>query len=302
MDLEGFDLNLIVAFDALMTERNVTRAAHRIGLTQPAMSAALARLRKATGDELFVRGPTGLAPTPRAQDLIGPLRLAISTVSDSLDLDIQFDPQMATQTFTVALSDHPAQRLLPGLASIIAREAPGVNLRALGFQHRRDAIRLLDEGIVDAAIGVSPGTERRIFTTPLFSERFICIARRDSPVIAALSSVEAFAAAPHILVSPEGDEHGVVDDALDAAGLTRRLCVVLPHMYAVPALVVKTDMIATLMEGVVMNSGFSSHLHIASPPMELPSVEFHLLWHRRTEKHPGYRWFRSCVVEAAKVP
>jgi DNA-binding transcriptional LysR family regulator len=111
--------------------------------------------------------------------------------------------------------------------------------------------------------------------------------------------MQDFAAARHILVSPEGDEHGVVDDALEAAGLMRRLGVVLPHMYAVPALVATTDMVATLMEGVVTGSGLTSALVVEPPPLNLPSIAFHLLWHRRTNQHPGHRWLRACIAEAA---
>jgi len=153
MDCAGFDLNLIVAFDALMAERHVTRAAIRIGLTQPAMSAALARLRKATGDELFVRGPKGLAPMPRAHDLIAPFRRALDTVSGALDLQTRFQPKEARQTFTLALSDHPAHRLLPQVSEIVNREGPGIDLRVRGFRDRQNVIHLLDEGIADVAIG-----------------------------------------------------------------------------------------------------------------------------------------------------
>src|SRR5271156_5362807 len=300
MDHAGFDLNLIVAFDALMAERHVTRAAIRIGLTQPAMSAALSRLRKATGDELFVRGPKGLAPTPRAHDLIAPFRRALETVSGALDLQTRFQPKEASLTFTLALSDHPAHRLLPQVSEIVNREGPGIDLRVRGFSDRQNAIHFLDEGIADVAIGVSPGTEARILMSRLFTERFVCIARRGSPAASALRSVKEFAAARHILVSPEGEEHGVVDVALAERGMMRRLGVVLSQMYAAPHLVANSNnLIATLMEGVVANSGFSDDLVVAAPPLELPTVDFHLLWHRRTDQHPAHQWLRACIAEAA---
>jgi DNA-binding transcriptional LysR family regulator len=117
------------------------------------MSAALARLRKATGDELFVRGPKRLAPTPRAHDLIAPFRRALDTVSGALDLQTRFQPKEACQTFTLALSDHPAHRLLPQVSEIVNREGPGIDLRVRGFRDRQNAIHLLDEGIADVAIG-----------------------------------------------------------------------------------------------------------------------------------------------------
>jgi DNA-binding transcriptional LysR family regulator len=300
MDYAGFDLNLIVAFDALIAERHVTRAAIRIGLTQPAMSAALSRLRKATGDELFVRGPNGLAPTPRAHDLIAPFRRALETVSGALDLQTRFQPKEASQTFTLALSDHPVHRLLPQVSEIVNREGPGIDLRVRGFRDRQNAVHLLDEGIADVAIGVSPGTEARILMSYLFTERFVCIARKRSPAASALRSVERFAAARHVLVSPEGEEHGVVDVALAERGMKRRLGVVLPDMYAAPKLIANSNnLIATLMEGVMVDCGVSADLVVAAPPLKLPTVDFHLIWHRRTDQHPAHRWLRACIAEAA---
>ncbi len=299
MDFRGLDLNLIVAFDALMEERHVTRAARRIGLTQPAMSAALARLRKATGDELFVRGPRGLAPTPRAQDLAVPLKTALRTVGDALALRDDFRPNEASDVFTLALSEHPAHVLLPILVESLATAAPGVDLRVRGFTDRSDAVRLLDEGLADAAVGVSPGTEARILARPLFRERFVCIARAGSPAAECLDDPAAFAAARHVLVSPVGDGFGAVDEALARLGLRRRLGVVLPQMYAVPALVACTDLVATLMEGVVTGSGLTPLLTVRPCPVALTPVEFHLLWHRRSDEHPAQAWLRDLLVSSA---
>lgn len=299
MDFRGLDLNLIVAFDALMEERHVTRAARRIGLTQPAMSAALARLRKATGDELFVRGPKGLAPTPRAQDLAVPLKTALRTVGEALALRDDFRPNEATDVFTLALSEHPAHVLLPPLAEALAKAAPGVDLQVRGFTDRNEAVRLLDEGLADAAVGVSPGTEARILARPLFRERFVCVARSGSPAAECLDDVKAFSAARHILVSPEGDGFGAVDKALSGLSLRRRLGVVLTQMYAAPALVARTDLIATLMEGVVTDSGMASRLRVRPCPVELEPVEFHLLWHRRSDGHPAQAWLRDLLVSSA---
>ncbi len=299
MDFRGLDLNLIVAFDALMEERHVTRAARRIGLTQPAMSAALARLRKATGDELFVRGPKGLAPTPRAQDLAAPLKGALRTVGEALALRDDFRPAEASVVFTLALSEHPAHVLLPPLAEALAAAAPGVDLRIRGFTDRNEAVRLLDEGLADVAVGVPPGTEARILARPLFRERFVSVARAGSPAAECLGDAAAFAAARHVLVSPEGDGFGAVDEALSERRLRRRLGVVLPQMYAAPALVARTDLVATLMEGVVTGSGMAPLLTVRPCPVELAPVEFHLLWHRRSDRHPAQAWLRDLLVSSA---
>ncbi|APT34824.1 HTH-type transcriptional regulator YidZ [Methylobacterium phyllosphaerae] len=299
MDFHGLDLNLIVAFDALMEERHVTRAARRIGLTQPAMSAALARLRKATGDELFVRGPKGLAPTPRAQDLAAPFKGALRAVGEALALRDDFRPAEASVVFTLALSEHPAHVLLPPLAEALAAAAPGVDLHIRGFTDRNEAVRLLDEGLADVAVGVPPGTEARILARPLFRERFVSVARSGSPAAECLGDAAAFAAARHVLVSPEGDGFGAVDEALSERGLRRRLGVVLPQMYAAPALVARTDLVATLMEGVVTGSGMAPLLTVRPCPVELAPVEFHLLWHRRSDRHPAQAWLRDLLVSSA---
>lgn len=300
MDYNGFDLNLIAAFQALMAERNVTRAARRIGLTQPAMSAALARLRRATGDELFVRSPKGLAPTQRALDLARPFGQILETVDIALDHRPGFDPVSASTRVTLALSEHPAHRLLPGLGRRLAAAAPGIDLQVLGFQGREDAIRLLDEAVADLAVGVPPGPEARILSAPLFTEASVCIARKGGPAEAALADLPSFLDARHLLVSPEGDGFGVVDQALQAQGLRRRVGLMLPQMYAAPAIIAETDLVATLMAGVV--AGVRPDLAVSPPPLALPAIPFHLLWHRRTDDHPAQRWLRQQVIEVAAEP
>ena len=148
--------------------------------------------------------------------------------------------------------------------------------------------------------GREKGTEARILTSHLFTERFVCIERKRSSAASALRRVKRFAAARHVLVSPEGEEHGVVDVALAEGGMKRRLGVVLPHMYAAPHLVANSkSLIATLMEGVMVNCGVSDDLVVVVPPLELPTVDFHMLWHRRTDQHPAHRWLRACIAEAA---
>ncbi|AGT11004.1 LysR family transcriptional regulator [Paracoccus aminophilus] len=298
MDLDGFDLNLLVAFDALMTERHVTRAATRLGISQPAMSAALARLRRLTGDELFVRSAHGFAPTPRALDLARPLRHALDTVREALGSALDFDPGTTRQVFTLALSDHPAHVLLPGLSGAIAANAPFADIRVRAFGDRRDAISLLDEGAVDVAIGVSPGSEARILDLPLFEERFVGVARKGSTSAAAFEDLDAFSAATHVLVSPEGDDRGVVDEALARLGRSRRIGLTAALMYSAPSIIAATDYVGVLLEGVVRATG-AANLSTHALPLDLAPVSFHLLWHRRTDAHPAQKWLRATIVQAA---
>jgi len=298
MDLYGIDLNLLVAFDALMKERSVTKAGIRIGRTQPAMSAALARLRSLLKDELLVRGPQGLQPTPRALDLAEPLSRALADIQRTLDFTQAFDPATSSATFTIGLSDHPTFALLPQLAAHLAKAAPDATLQVRNFSARDDAIDLLDAGEVDVAVGVPATKTGRILTQPLFEEHFVCIVRKDHPAARNALDLDAFLALPHLLVSPENERFGHVDAALAKKGLQRRLALTLPNMYAAPLLIARSNMIATLMAGVVAASGHADELALLEPPVMLEPIPFVMSWHRRNDGHPAQRWFRNCVAEA----
>jgi DNA-binding transcriptional LysR family regulator len=299
MDLHGIDLNLLVAFDALICERNVTRAGVRIGRTQPAMSAALARLRLLLKDELFVRSAAGLQPTPRALELAVPLGEALASIQRTLDFTQDFDPSRSTVRFTLGLSDHPALVMLPELQKRLAQLAPGITLRIKSFSAREDAVSLLDAGEVDAAVGVPGGATPRIPTMPLFEERFVCVMRKSHPLAKKRISLKGFLACRHLLVSPEGDGVGHVDVRLAQLGHKRDIAITLPQMYAAPAIVAHSDLLATLMEGVVQASGLRGKLAVLPlPQLDLAPVPFVLHWHRRNDAHPAQRWLRGQVALA----
>lgn len=298
MNLHGIDLNLLVAFDALMAERNVTRAGARIGRTQPAMSAALARLRALLEDELFVRGPSGLQPTPRALDLAEPLGHALADIQRTLDYTQNFDPQTATTSFKLGLSDHPAFKLLPRLVDALREAAPSMVLRVVDFTPRDEAIALLDAGTADLTVGVPANLSAggRILSQPLFEEDFVCVVRKGHEVAGRTLDLDTFVSLSHLLVSPEGERFGIVDAALAKLKRTRRLALTLPQMYAAPALIARSDLVATLMSGVVEASGHAAALHIMPPPLDLPRAQFVMSWHRRNDAHPAQRWFRKFVL------
>lgn len=303
MDLHGIDLNLLVAFDALMAERSVTRAGARIGRTQPAMSAALSRLRSLLRDELFVRGPAGLQPTPRALDLADPLSRALADIQRTLEFTRAFDPRSSAAAFTLGLSEHPAFVLLPRLVERLRDAAPAITLHIRIFAARGDAVAILDAGEADLTIGVPPTTAAgRVLTRRLFEERFVCIVRRGHAAVGAPLDLDTFLGLSHLLVSPEGDRFGHVDAALARQGLKRRLAVTLSQMYAVPMLVARSDMIATVMDGVVAASGHADALSVLNPPLGLDPVPFVMSWHRRNDAHPAQRWLRDCVASLPAAP
>ena len=267
MDITGFDLNLLKAFEALHAERHVTRAGQRIGLSQSAMSGALTRLRELFGDELFVRSPDGMQPTPRAADLAGPVSAALRLLRDALQADA-FDPAAADHTVTMAMTDYAAFVLLPPLLARLAVEAPGLNVRVRGIFGRTEALDLLDNGAADLAVGFPVEASARILVRPLLQEGFACIARRDHPAFAEGAGPEAFAAALHLLVSPEGDRTGIVDRGLAAIGLRRRIVLSLPQFLAAPFVVADTDLVAA---------------------------------NRRADDHPATTWLRGRIAAIAAV-
>lgn len=302
MDLHGIDLNLLVAFDALMAERSVTRAGKRIGRTQPAMSAALARLRELFGDELFVRGKDRLQPTPRAAELAEPIGAALRSLERSLGFAQSFDPGAANLTFNVAMQEHAAFKLLPAVLRCLHEEAPATRLNVLVYRGRDEALDLLDGGEAELAVGVPPtNAPGRIFTQPLFEEPFVCVVRQGHPRVGDVLDLETFLALDHLLVSPEGDRFGHTDAELAKIGRKRSLGLTISEMYPAPALVAGSDLIATLMRGVVEVSGWADRLRILDPPLPLERCGYVMSWHRRNDAHPAQQWLRSCLESAGQA-
>ena len=301
MDFHGVDLNLLAAFAALMEERNVTRAAVRVGVSQPAMSAALSRLRTLLEDPLFLRSAEGLLPTPRARDLAGPVAEALRQLEAVLVKKPVFDPGKVSMEFTLGLSDYPAFVLLPALLGALEKKAPGISLSVRSFSSRDSAVDLLDAGLIDAAVGVPPTqAESRILTRPILRDDFVTIVRRDHPDARRGMSMKTFLSLQHVLASPEGDRHGLVDEALAQLGKRRTLALSLPQMFAVPAVVAQTQMAATVMKRVALHSPARRMLVLFPPPVALPEVQFDLLWHRRSDTHPAQMWLRALMESLAK--
>ncbi|ALM86549.1 LysR family transcriptional regulator [Bordetella sp. N] len=300
MDFNGVDLNLLAAFDALMQERNVTRAAARVGVSQPAMSAALGRLRAVFGDHLFQRSAAGLLPTARAQQIAEGVTLALQQIAAVLQPEADFVARTATLTFTLGLSDYPAFVILPRLLSALALEAPDVLIDVVSFSGRDDAVALLDAGKIDVAIGVAPTVqESRIMTREILRDEFVTLVRKDHPAARKGMNLKAYLALEHVLVSPEGSSYGVVDQALADHGKKRRVQIALPQMFAVPAILARSDYAATLLRRVALHSAVAGKLAIFPPPVSLPQVAFHLIWHRRNDSPSAQTWLRDHIARVA---
>lgn len=300
MDFHGIDLNLLAAFDALMSECNVTRAATRVGVSQPAMSAALSRLRKLLGDPLFLRSAEGLLPTPRARELAEPISQALRQLEATLVRKPDFVPGVAKLTVNLGLSDYPAFVVLPALLEALAEQAPGISVNVHAFNDRDHAVDLLDAGAIDVAIGVPPThSDGRILTRPILRDEFVTIIASKHPAARRGMNMKTYLSLPHALASPEGQRHGLVDQALAQLGQQRTLALTLPHMFALPAIVARTGMTATVMKRVALHSPAGRQLAFFPPPVTLPEIVFYLIWHRRSDGHQAQKWLRTLIESIA---
>jgi len=292
------DLNLLSAFEALDRERHVTRAAKRLGIGQPAMSAALARLRKAFGDELFLRAGDGMRPTPKASRVAPVIRRALEDLRRAVDAETPFEPSEARRSFTIASSDYTSLVLTPGLAARLRADAPAIELRVVGYD-KSSLPGMLSRGEVDVAIGVFPDPPEGCVRTPLFTERFVGLARADHPALAAgPPNLERFLEWPHALVTLKRDAKGAVDEALRAIGRSRRIALTTPHMLSLPAVLMATDLIAAIPSRVAPL--LAATLTAFAPPIALDPWEVAMLWSPEARSDAATGWLRRRVVEAAR--
>src|SRR5215472_134376 len=298
MDVRAVDLNLLKAFDALAAERAVTRAASRIGLSQPAMSHALSRLRDLFADDLFVRTPGGMEPTARAREIAPLIAQAIEQIEAALNLGVGFDPATSTATFTAGMGEYAAVALVGRLAEAFSRAAPKATLRLLSM-HGADAGEQLERGAIDVAAAHLRAMPPTIETTLLFRDPFVVVARKGHPITAAPPlTVEAYAAQNHVLVSPRGDTSGALDRLLVDYGQRRRVALLVATYLAVPAALANSDLIATVPSRAA--ALIAAHAAIITLPLPVDfSATISIAWHRRTTTEPAQAWFRGLLVEAA---
>lgn len=298
MNFDGFDLNLLAAFNALMLERNVTKAAALAGVSQPAMSAALGRLRRAFDDPLFIRSAEGLLPTAKAQEIAIPIAEALGQVRQLMKPAEVFDPNAKPRTFTLGLTEYPLHVLLPALTQKLAALAPNCTIHVRYFIDRDEVVALLDAGKIDMAVGVPPTkAENRILSQPLLRDDFVTMVGRDYAIAGEKMSLQAFLSMRHILVSPEGQHYGLVDQKLREQGLARTISLTLPTMFTVPDLLRGTDYVATVLRRVGTTYAHQQDIIMFEPPLTLPYVPFDLLWHRRTQDSAAHRWLRQAIQD-----
>lgn len=285
------DLNLLVALDALLAERNVTRAARRLGLSQPALSARLARLRQVFGDPLLLPAQRGMIPTQRALELAEPLRAALETLRGVAAAAARFDPAAARLTVGIAASDYVQLAVLAPLARALAVEAPGVRLafRALDL---RTLEAQMERGEIDIATTTPDLAPARLRSRTLFDEHYVAIVRRDHPAVGESLDIDRFCALDHVIVSPQGGGFvGAADAALAAHGRSRRVALSVPGFLIVPEIVAASDLVALVPSRIARDPG--GRFRVFDPPVPVPGFTMTMLWHDRTAEHPAQRWLRA---------
>jgi DNA-binding transcriptional LysR family regulator len=297
MDIRAVDLNLLKAFDALISEGAVTRAAGRIGLSQPAMSHALSRLRNLFADDLFVRGPTRMEPTARARQIAPLVSAAIEQIEAALNLGAGFDPAKSEGIFTAGMAEYAEVALVGSLAAAFAREAAKATLRLMPLTGT-EAVERLDRGAIDVAVAHLGAMPPRFQSIVLLRDPFVLVARRGHPCTVAPLPIEAYAALDHVLVSPRGDASGAIDRALAGLGLKRRIALFVATYLALPAALAASGLVATVPRRAARQIAAAAVVDIVPLPIDLSAI-VSMAWHRRAANEPAQVWFRSLLIDAA---
>ncbi|MBI5719146.1 MAG: LysR family transcriptional regulator [Burkholderiales bacterium] len=307
INFRTLDLNLLRVFNEVMVERNVTRAAERLAMSQPAVSNALRRLRQATHAELFVPTSTGVMPTAQAQALWPVVRQALASLRQALAPQ-DFDARHEERRFTLAMADATAALFLPVLADALQREQAQVDLRVVSLTSR-DPRPLLEQGEVDAALGFFPDVKSALETEgdgaltrlePLYTCRYQAVMRRGHRLAAeGALTLDAYCEALHLRVNFAGRPQGFVDDALAKLGRRRRVLITVSQFATAGAMVQQSDLITVLPRSYVPATGFAAELVMRDLPFEMPRIDVGLLWHRRHEQDTAQHWLRGTLRQAA---
>ncbi len=289
-DILSLDIRLLLAFDALIVERGVTRAAQRLGLTQQGLSGQLAKMRAVFGDPLFVREGAGVTPTPQAEQLYPQVLAALSELQALVETPV-VDPRTFDGVVAVAASDYAIAAILPPLLLRLRAEAPRLRLAVRPVNSATLALEMRERRI-DLALTVPQFTPPGLRSHRLFKESYAGAVRADHPLAAGPVDIDRFCAYPHLLVSPDkGDFYGPTDAALTALGRRRDIAVVVPSFAVVADILHSTDLIAVLPERLLART--SRRLHIFDPPVVVKGFDLHGFWPERLHADPMHRWFRN---------
>lgn len=310
LNFRSLDLNLLRVFDEVMAERSLTRAAHKLSITQPAVSNAMRRLREVVGDELLVRSGQGVEPTPRALALWPPVREALTQLQESLAPG-RFEPATAKSTFVLAMADATAATLIPALVEIIEREAPGISVRVLPLT-TRDPRRLLEGEEADMAVGYFPAALADLTARAqsggvvayesrrLYDGEYVCVMRQGHPLASAPLTLDAYCEARHMLVSFSGRPFGFIDEALASLGRERRVVLTVNQFFTAGRVVCGSDLLTVLPRHFVPVTGIEDALVQRVLPLDVPAVHVDALWRRRGPQQTAIDWLLGALSRSAR--
>ena len=301
MDITRVDLNLLPVFEALHETQSVTRAAQRLGLSQSAMSAALARLRAALDDPLFVRGARQMLPTPRARELAAPVREVLERMRREVFSGAGFDPARTDREFALCLTDMGAVVFLPRLIAEVRRVAPQARLRSEQVR-AAELERALEEGSIDLAIGSYPDLPGSLFQQRLYERGYVCICRADHPSVGARLSLGTYLALEHAIVRSPVRAQEAIDRALGRRGARRRIALSVAHYLALPYVIERTDFLATVPSEIAEVFRRQAAIRILASPVRVPDVTLRQYWHKRYHHDPASRWLRGVVERVFAEP
>jgi DNA-binding transcriptional LysR family regulator len=303
VNFNNLDLNLLRVFNEVMTEHNLTRAAGKLALTQPAVSNALRRLRESLGDDLLRRRGSGLVPTPRALALWPKVQAALDQLSEALTPE-GFNPAESSATFVLSMADATAAELIPGLIRIIDREAPGINIRVVPLT-TRDPRKLLESEHADMAVGFFPsvlagltaqaqvGETLAFHHQRLYESSYVCVMRQDHPLAGLPLTLDSFCNARHLLVSFSGRPFGFIDEALAGLGRQRRIFLTVNQFFTAGGVVASSDLLTVLPRHFVSVTGIAHQLVLKELPFKVPDVHVDALWHHRVHTLSAHIWLRD---------
>jgi DNA-binding transcriptional LysR family regulator len=301
-ELRNFDLNLLVSFDVLMEELNVSRAAERMFVTQSAMSHALQRLRQQFDDPLLVRTSSGMKPTERALSLVGPVKALLRDAKSLIQAPEQFDASESRLRFTIAATDYMDLLVAPLLMERVDSMAPGVDIHIKRTEQpfpERD----LEYGELDVVLGFDAILKppSHLARKKLFDDRMVSVVRRGHPKSGEGElTLDDYLAMKHLLISRTGTRFGVIDDWLAERGLTRRVALIVPHFLSAPLIVAQTDMELSLPERIAHVFAASAPLSVLTLPIDLPRYDLVMVWHPLRERDPAHRWLREQIMSACR--
>jgi DNA-binding transcriptional LysR family regulator len=301
VELRDVDLNLLVVFNRLLAERRVNAVAQSLGITQPAVSNALARLRRLLGDELFLRTSRGMEPTPFAEQLAEPVAYALGTLHSALNQRASFDPATSTRAFVLAMTDIGEIYFLPPLMELLARVAPHVSISTVrnAFANLKDD---MEAGRVDLALGLIPDLKAGFFQRRLFRHRYVCVFRKGHPLDKGRMTLQEFTNADHVVVVAAGTGHNRMDAMLDDSGVRRRIRLRVPHFVSVGHILSGTDMIASVPERFALRCAEPFGLTCVPHPAKLPEIAINVFWHAKFHREPGNQWLRTLISATFSGP